>query len=83
MALHTLSESRCVAATEGLWVVSRTKLHPSMKAESKHSYLEGGSLWGPICIAQYFPAVLPLHQKCTYSSLPSSSCPVCNTPSTT
>ena len=45
-----LTESQCVAATAGLWVVSRTRLHPSMKAESKHSYLRGGSSWGPICI---------------------------------
>lgn len=55
--LHILSESRCVAATEGLWVVSRTKLHPSMKAESKHSYLGGRSLRGPIGIK--YSAVFP------------------------
>lgn len=51
----------------GFWAVSGSRLHPSMKAESKHSYLRGGSSWGRYASIQhsislqYFPSIKKPH----------------------
>lgn len=51
----------------GFWAVSGSRLHPSMKAESKHSYLRGGSSWGRYASIQhsislqYFPSIKKTH----------------------
>lgn len=55
--MHTLTESQCTAATGGLCSISKTRLHPFMKAESKHNFFGGGRSWSPIWIkcSRVFP----------------------------
>lgn len=46
---HTLTESQYTAATGGLCFISKTRLHPFIKAKSKHNYFGGGRSWSLIC----------------------------------